>query len=64
MSGVKKKGVPKRRGRPATGKDPLVSMRVPKNLIKRAEDEAAQAGVSRSAIMRRWLVAGADAELR
>ncbi|MGJ3263691.1 MAG: ribbon-helix-helix domain-containing protein [Salinarimonas sp.] len=49
----------RRRGRPATGRDPLVSLRLPKDALSQVEEIAEGEGVSRSEVMRRavleWL---------
>jgi hypothetical protein len=47
------KGIPKRRGRPATGKDPQVVMRMPVELIKRVEQWAKLNDITRSEAIRR-----------
>ena len=41
MRTSRKKVIPKRRGRPATGKDPLISLRMPKDRIAEVERWAA-----------------------
>ena len=46
------KAIPKKRGRPATGKDPLVAMRLPQEMIDGLERLAAENGVSRSKVIR------------
>ncbi|MGP9819901.1 ribbon-helix-helix domain-containing protein [Salinarimonas sp. NSM] len=46
----------RRRGRPATGRDPLVSLRLPKDALARVEAIAAGEGVSRSEVLRRAVV--------
>jgi Arc/MetJ-type ribon-helix-helix transcriptional regulator len=48
----------KRRGRPATGKDPLVSARLPQTLIDQVEDWAATNEASRSEAIRRLVELG------
>ena len=47
-----KKTAKKRRGRPATGRDPLVAARLPKEIIKQIDQEAKSKGVTRSAALR------------
>jgi hypothetical protein len=42
MKTLRKKIMPKRRGRPATGKDPLVSLRIPEERLAEVERWAAQ----------------------
>jgi hypothetical protein len=44
---------PKKRGRPATGRDPFVGVRLPKELIASIEKRAAMEGVTRSEAIRR-----------
>jgi hypothetical protein len=48
----------KRRGRPATGKDPLVSARLPQTLIEQVEHWAASSEASRSEAIRRLVELG------
>jgi Arc/MetJ-type ribon-helix-helix transcriptional regulator len=48
----------KRRGRPATGKDPLVSARLPQALIDQIEQWSASAEVTRSEAIRRLVELG------
>ncbi|WP_430642911.1 ribbon-helix-helix protein, CopG family [Bradyrhizobium stylosanthis] len=48
----------KRRGRPATGKDPLVSARLPKPMIADIEAWAIANGVGRSEALRRLVEIG------
>jgi hypothetical protein len=48
----------KRRGRPATGKDPLVSARLSQELIDRLERWAASNEISRSEALRRIVELG------
>ena len=52
------KGMPKRRGRPATGKDPQVVMRMPVELIKRLEKWAKANDITRSEAIRRLVEQG------
>lgn len=52
------KEIPKKRGRPATGKDPLITMRLPEEMIAQLDARAAAANVSRSEIVRRMIEAG------
>jgi hypothetical protein len=42
----------KKRGRPATGRDPLVALRLPQQTIDAVDEWAKRKGVSRSAAMR------------
>jgi Ribbon-helix-helix protein, copG family len=48
----------KRRGRPATGKDPLVSARLPPALVKSVEVFAKTESITRSDAIRRLLERG------
>jgi Arc/MetJ-type ribon-helix-helix transcriptional regulator len=52
----------KRRGRPATGKDPLVSARLPQTLIDQVEHWAATNEASRSEAIRGLLELGLTAK--
>ena len=52
----------KRRGRPATGKDPLVSARLPQELIEQVEAWAAANSASRSEAIRRLVELGLKKE--
>jgi hypothetical protein len=52
------KEIPKRRGRPATGKDPLVTARLPQDMIDSLDARAEADGVTRSETMRRLIEAG------
>lgn len=53
------KVIPKKRGRPATGKDPLVAFRAPETLISALDEYGAKSGMARSeairAILTAWL---------
>jgi Ribbon-helix-helix protein, copG family len=49
------KVMPKRRGRPATGKDPQVILRMPPDQIKRVEAWAKLNKITRSEAIRRLL---------
>ena len=53
------KGIPKKRGRPATGRDPTVCVRIPQELLDRADAQAAKAKTTRSRIVRKWIESGA-----
>src|SRR5258708_31092768 len=50
------------RGRPATGHDPTLTIRLPKELTARIDDHAKSKGETRSDVMRRFLEAGLAAE--
>jgi hypothetical protein len=52
----------KRRGRPATGKDPLVSARLPQTLIDQVEHWAGSNEASRSEAIRQLLEIGLKAK--
>jgi hypothetical protein len=52
----------KRRGRPATGNDPLVSARMPEELIAEVESWAAAQGATRSEAIRRLVELGLKAK--
>jgi hypothetical protein len=54
----------KRRGRPATGKDPLLSTRAPQELIKRVEQWAKADGVTRSEAIRALIELGLESKKR
>ena len=53
-----KKVTPKKRGRPATGKDPLVSTRMPTALIGEIDAWANRGAVKRSEAIRRLVELG------
>jgi len=48
MNPSRKKVIPKKRGRPATGKDPMVSIRLPEKTLAAIDKVAKAEGVSRS----------------
>jgi hypothetical protein len=50
------------RGRPATGRDPTLTIRLPKTLTARIDEHAKSRGETRSEVMRRFLEAGLAAE--
>jgi hypothetical protein len=52
----------KRRGRPATGKDPLVSARLPQPLIDQVEEWSGSNSVTRSEAIRRLVELGLKAK--
>jgi len=56
------KVIPKKRGRPATGKDPLVAMRFPEKMIKALDKWAASQDppLSRSAAVRQMVKRGLE----
>jgi predicted DNA-binding protein len=54
------KVLPKRRGRPATGKDPFVGVRLPPSLIEAIDTWAEASSVTRSEAMRRLIEAGLE----
>jgi len=49
---------PKKRGRPATGKDPMVGTRIPVEMIGSIDKWATENGVSRSEAVRRLIQLG------
>lgn len=55
------KAKPKKRGRPATGKDPMVGFRFPAPMIEAIREFAAAEGVSRSEAARRLVELGLKA---
>lgn len=59
MASSKKNVIQKRRpGRPATGTHPLVTVRLPPDMIAALDDKASAEGVSRSDIIRRLVELG------
>jgi hypothetical protein len=58
MARSTKKVTPKKRGRPATGKDPLVSTRMPRSLINDVDEWASRSAVKRSEAVRRLVEVG------
>jgi predicted DNA-binding protein len=52
--------IPKKRGRPATGKDPLIAVRLPRKLINALDKWAASAGLTRSASVRQMIEKGLE----
>jgi hypothetical protein len=55
---------PKKRGRPATGRDPFLTARVPQDVIDAIEAWAAASEISRSEAVRRLLELGMRAPKR
>jgi hypothetical protein len=53
-----KKVKPKKRGRPATGKDPILGARVPKELIREIDTWADRQDAKRSEAVRRLIEMG------
>lgn len=51
-----------KRGRPATGKDPLVGVRIPPDLISRIDQWSTSNGTSRSEAIRRLVEKALDGE--
>jgi hypothetical protein len=47
--------IPKKRGRPATGKDPLIALRMPPGLIRDLDQWAVDRDLSRSSAIRKLL---------
>jgi Arc/MetJ-type ribon-helix-helix transcriptional regulator len=50
------------RGRPATGRDPVMTVRLPAKLTARIDEHAESKGESRSEVMRRFLERGLESE--
>ena len=55
MSDVNNSGPPKKRGRPATGRDPHLSVRVPQDLLDGVDAFASSSGLSKPEALRRIL---------
>jgi len=57
---------PKKRGhgRPATGRDPFMTVRLPRELTKRIDKNARNHGETRSETMRRFLETGVAVEAK
>jgi hypothetical protein len=58
MAGSSKKVLPKKRGRPATGREPVLAIRLPRDLVSRIDAWAAERAMTRSAAIRRWIEKG------
>lgn len=56
------KVMPKKRGRPATGRDPQVIVRLPPSMIEAIDGRAAESSVTRSEAIRRLLERGLKAK--
>ena len=52
------KEIPKKRGRPATGKNPIVTVRLPQPMIDALDSRATSVRVTRSEVMRQLIEAG------
>jgi hypothetical protein len=52
----------RRRGRPATGKDPLLTVRAPREIIEAIDDWAAKQDTTRSDAVRRLVEIGLKAK--
>lgn len=61
---VVNKGIQKKRGRPATGKDPVLPVRLPIEVIKQIDQGASATELTRSAYVRRLIEIGLKAETR
>jgi hypothetical protein len=61
MAKPKEKVMPKKRGRPATGKEPMMAVRMPPVLIGEIEAWADARGITRSAALRRLVELGLSA---
>ena len=64
MARSTKKVTPKKRGRPATGKDPLVSTRMPATLIQDIDAWAEGGNVGRSEAVRQLVEIGLKAKAK
>jgi hypothetical protein len=63
MASSNEKVIPKRRpGRPATGKDPVVTVRLPVETIKSLDAKANADGLTRSDLIRRLVELGLKAK--
>lgn len=58
-----KKVIPKKRGRPAKGRDPVMTLRAPPDLSARLERYAKKRGVSRSQAARDLIASGLERDL-
>ena len=47
--------IPKKRGRPATGRDPVIPVRLPPKMIEQLEELAARRKATRSQVIREFL---------
>jgi hypothetical protein len=47
--------IPKKRGRPATGRDPVIPVRLPREMIEQIEELAARQKTGRSQVIRELL---------
>lgn len=61
MNASTKKVAPKKRGRPATGKDPLVGVRLSPEMLEAIEDIALENEIPRSEAIRRLIAKGLEA---
>lgn len=61
MNASIKKAIPKKRGRPATGKDPMLTGRVPAEMIEAVELWAKRNDFTRSEAVRRLIQLGLEA---
>lgn len=52
---------PKRRGRPATGRDPTITIRLPPEVVEKIEVWASARGMSRSEAIRAMILAALEA---
>ena len=56
------KANPKKRGRPATGKDPMIGARLPPELVTAVDQWSVTEGVTRSEAIRRLVEIGVKAK--
>lgn len=61
MSASNEKVTPKKRGRPATGKDPHLTFRAPPELVVKVDAFASGEGLTKSEAIRRLVEKGLDA---
>lgn len=62
MSSSTIKDMPKKAGRPATGKDPMIGFRSPVDLTQRIDQFASRIQAPRAEAIRQLIVRGLDAE--
>jgi len=58
------KEIPKKRGRPATGKDPLVTVRLPQAMIDALDARATLVESARSAVIRDFIERGLESKAK
>jgi hypothetical protein len=60
MSDASRKDRPRKGGRPATGRDPVIAIRIPEALCDQVDEWGAERGMTRSASIRRWIENGVN----